>query len=199
MLVDDHPMMVWSLDILLRTILPDATITTAASARTMRERLIADPRYDCVFLDLSLPDATGAEAIKQCKRVAPLVPIIVFSAQTDSRIRDACFQAGASAFLSKGTGQQDLAGQMQDLLHGGTLNAANAGLQYPSDRESPLSGRVLEVARHVAQGHSNRVIAESMGVKIGTVKVHVSKLLRVLNATNRTEAASILKDLDSVS
>ena len=61
-----------------------------------------------------------------------------------------------------------------------------------------FSEREVEVASCIVSGLPNKVIAEHLGVQVGTVKVHVSSLLRKLNATNRTEAAILLKDLDLI-
>lgn len=60
----------------------------------------------------------------------------------------------------------------------------------------PLTRRELEVLRLVAQGASNRAIAESLVVTTGTIKTHVSRIMGKLGARNRTEAVARARELD---
>ncbi|MGB7301861.1 MAG: response regulator transcription factor [Burkholderiaceae bacterium] len=194
LIVDDHPMLVWSLDSLLRSLLPSCTISTASDAQTMRNRLAVNPHYDCIFLDLSLPDAIGLEALEQCRRHAPLSPVVVFTGTAYSKDRAECFKAGARAFIQKSSSHQELYAAIENLFKSGALaSGAVRNLTVFSENES-LTPRLREIAEHLVKGHSNRHIAKEMGLALGTIKVHVSTLLRVLKATNRTEAAVILKN-----
>ena len=72
-----------------------------------RDYLLSTP-VACVLLDLSLPDATGLEAVRQVRTVAPDVPVVVLSGLTDERIAVQAVQEGAQDYLIKGSADGDL-------------------------------------------------------------------------------------------
>ena len=80
----------------------------------------------------------------------------------------------------------------RDLLQaGGTQQRRPAGSGTFDERERALTRRQREILRLVRNGASNRVIAETLGISEGTVKLHVSSILKRLNVRNRTEAARL--------
>ena len=67
--------------------------------------------------------------------------------------------------------------------------------QKESCRSGPLSGREMTVLGHLGEGRKNKQIASTLGLSEGTVKMHVMSICRKLEATNRTQAVVIARDM----
>jgi DNA-binding NarL/FixJ family response regulator len=106
------------------------------------------------------------------------------------------FDAGASAAVSKASHPASLATLIRETLEGRVLHlykaagqAPGAAAKPPALEDSVLSGRELEVLRHVAAGSTNGEIARKLWVTEQTVKFHLSNIYRKLEVGNRTEAS----------
>jgi len=158
---------------------------------------------DLVLLDLGLPDRSGLAVIGEMHRDCPISRIVVLTVNEDERALFSALEAGASAYLLKGIGADQL-------LH--ALRAVVAGEGYVSPRLAAdllrrmapppptdallatLSERERSVLEGIARGETNREIAEALGLSEKTVKYYVTNVLVKLHARNRVEAALVAKD-----
>jgi DNA-binding NarL/FixJ family response regulator len=76
-------------------------------------------RPDVIVVDFNLPHVNGLEACRQITQINPQAKVIVFSANDDTNVRQRCFEAGASAFVFKGTGDADLLSTVKRLCDDG--------------------------------------------------------------------------------
>jgi len=106
LLVEDSPLDAALVAEHIRTVSPDATVEHVASIATAQSRL-RKHRFDCVLLDLSLPDARGLEALGDIHDIAPKMPVVVLSGADDESVALHAVQEGAQDYLVKGeaTGQ----------------------------------------------------------------------------------------------
>ncbi len=159
-------------------------------------------RPDVVLMDVQLPRMNGVEATAELCAAWPEAKVIILT--TFDR-DDYIFQgvrAGARAYLLKDTPAPELvdtirrvcAGELflQPAIASRTLREI-ARPPAETDLLEPLSDREREVLVLVAQGASNRDIAERLVITEGTVKNHVSNILAKLQASNRTQAANIAR------
>jgi DNA-binding NarL/FixJ family response regulator len=104
----------------------------------------------------------------------------------------AALAGGIQGYLLCGCSDSDVSSGIQD-LRAGKRHYCDAVVDRIVDDliTQKLTGRELQIIELVAAGSPNKVIAERLGVKVGTVKTHVAAILEKLNARNRTEAASI--------
>ncbi len=149
-------------------------------------------RPHVTLMDLRLSDMSGIEAIRAIRQEFTNARIIVLTSHTGYRLAHHALDAGAAAYLLKDNAHRDL------LI---TIRAVNQGLkevdptvarelaQHMAD--SPLTERELEVLTIIADGNSNRVVAETLGIHEDTVKGHVKNILAKLGARDRTHAVTV--------
>ena len=101
-------------------------------------------------------------------------------------------QAGAKTYLPKSVQREELIKAVRAIARGETyLPNVVAGRLAERLRRPDLTSRELEVLRLVAAGNSNKDIAGTLSIEVGTVKLHVGKILEKLHARDRTEAATM--------
>lgn len=201
LVVDDHPLMRDALALVLSNAAPDDQIDTCGcltDALTMLET----QDYDGIVLDLTLPDSNGVESIGVLRTRWPQVPILVVSGHDDRSTILRCFEAGAAGYVPKKLGPEVLVHALQLVGCGNTylpaeiLNSEPTStrpllpglVRGPDARLNALSGRQLQVLEMVLRGLSNKVICRELNLAEGTVKAHVSAVLRALGVNSRAQA-----------
>jgi DNA-binding NarL/FixJ family response regulator len=199
LLVEDQTLMRQGLKTILN-LEPGLRVVGEATDGEAGIRQALDLRPDVILMDVQMPGMSGIEAIAAICAVWPDAKIIILT--TFGR-DDYVFQgvrAGAMGFLLKDAPADHLV-QTIHRVHGGEVfiqpeiaSRLLRELITPQDwLIEPLSDREREVLVLVAQGHSNREIAERLVLAEGTVKNHVSSILGKLQAENRTQAADIAR------
>lgn len=107
LVVDDHPAFRRALTAALRMV-KDLELAGEASGGVegAQRAVLEDP--DVVLMDLSMPDLDGIEAMRRIHKVKPELPIVILTAHADPGVEKEAREAGASGFLAKGTGLEDL-------------------------------------------------------------------------------------------
>jgi NarL family two-component system response regulator LiaR len=151
---------------------------------------------DVILMDLLMPEMDGVDAINQIAVFSPSTRIIVLTSYTEDEYLFPAMQAGAQGYLLKDVEPEDLVSAIRAAVRGqATLHPRVAARlvqgvdQTGDDALADLSERELEVLRLVAQGLTNKEIAETLTVAEGTVKSHVSNILSKLHLAHRTQAA----------
>jgi DNA-binding NarL/FixJ family response regulator len=191
LIADDSPLILAGLAALIDSV-PQFRLAARAADGAQAVELYQQCRPDVVILDLCLPRMSGAEAIERIRGFdADARVVILTSRQGDEDVYRG-LRAGALGYLSK---HSDFA-QLSDCIR-----AVAAGRKFlPADVAGKLAGRVettrlskreLEILAHLATGKSNKMIARSAEIEVGTVKFHVNNILAKLNVASRTEAAMV--------
>ncbi len=206
LLVDDHPIMSDALRYTLESIAPDSKIEFAASYGEARRLLAEGNRIDCILLDLGLPDSDGYDALQGLRLLRPDTPVVVLSADGERETIMRCLNLGAQGFIPKTVHHDVLryalqmvaAGHMyvpKEVITHTDWSPANpmarpAQVRTPArdPRSLGLTGRQCDVLRLILRGLPNKLICRELDLAEGTVKIHVSAVLRVLGARNRTQA-----------
>jgi two-component system, NarL family, response regulator len=191
MIVDDHPMM---REGIAASLLAEGGFDIVAKAGNGNEAIahFARNRPDVILIDLQMPGKDGLETIQAIRQLQPDARIIILTTfGGDGRVT-AAMQAGASAYLLKDMGAQDLAGAIRQVHLGANVIASSVRREvadhFPSDKLSP---RELDVLRLAASGHSNRQIGAALNISEATVKTHMSTILVKLGANDRTHAVTL--------
>jgi len=123
-------------------------------------------------------------------------PIIVLASSNDAKMARAAIYHGARGYIPVTLGFDVAVEAVRFVLAGGTyvpieyLLTKNGGLPAPATATSGVvTTRELAVVRAIQQGKSNKIIAYELGMREGTVKVHVRRIMKKLNAKNRTDVA----------
>jgi DNA-binding NarL/FixJ family response regulator len=158
-----------------------------------------------ILLDLALPRVDGFEALRQLREEFPGIPVVVVSAHDQSEFVMRAIDAGAMGFIPKTSTTQILLNALRLVLSGGVylppevlrsqeaiapaapqLAAGPAQLRNP--REIGLTERQAQVLALLVQGKPNKLICRELSLAEGTVKIHVTAVLKALSVTNRTQA-----------
>ncbi len=200
LVVEDHALV---REGLLTTLLALGEGTNAIGAEdgTQAIQILENTDVDLMLLDLMLPGTRGLTLLPLVRRRFPTVPVVVLSALDDSATVARAMNAGASGFISKSASSKELLRALRKVIAGGIVVPADAreavARSAPRCGDDPLARRYgltpaqTRVLQHLAEGVSNREIADLLGVTEGTVKIHVSAVMRALNVSNRAEAALI--------
>ncbi|MDQ4076929.1 MAG: response regulator transcription factor [Chloroflexota bacterium] len=207
LVADDHPVVRDGLITILET-QPDFDVVGEASNGKEAIELSKQLEPDVLLLDLEMPEMDGVESLQALRTVRPETQVIVFTAfDTDERIVSAV-QAGAQGYLLKGAPRNDIFKAIRVVSQGGSLLepvVASKLLRHMSGQTEPnarlvepLTDREMEVLQELAQGKTNREIADTLIISERTVKFHVSSILGKLDADNRTEAVAIAAQMGLV-
>jgi len=183
LVVDDHDVVQWGFRVLLTG---QPWVERCLSARDGGEALELARRYrpHVALVDLFLGDKSGAELCAAICVASPATRVLLISGA--GRISShAARAAGASGFVSKDSGAQDVVRAVRMVGLGLTVFAASSEQLAPGP---PLSEREREVLSLIASGSTNREIAERLFLSPHTVKEHTSALYRKLSVRNRTQA-----------
>jgi len=191
LLVDDHA--------LLRTgvaniINHEADLHVVAEAGNGVEALAAWDRHhpDVTLLDLRMPIMEGVEVVRRLRERDPRARVIVLTTyDTDEEISRA-LKAGAKAYVLKDISADALVACIRDVLAGKTYLAPAAAAKLAEEvTRVHLTPRELASLRLMADGKSNKEIANELGISDRTVKTHLGHLFEKLGVTSRTEAIKI--------
>ncbi len=198
LLVDDHELVRQGISAMLHGA-PDLQVV--GEAKTGREALEAARRElpDVVLMDVRMPDMDGLEATKRIKEERPRTAVIMLTMHDNpAYLRDAV-KAGAAGYLLKDVSKDELIDAVKQVATGGAfiesqmLKGMLSEMKPSSPAMSPagknLTKREREILALVAEGMSNREIAEKLVLSPETVKSHVAAILEKLNVSDRTQAA----------
>ncbi len=203
LLIDDHALVRRGIEELLRS----RGVQVVASVGSGEEgvRRARELSSDIILLDIRMPGMSGIETLKQLRAGGVDTPVVMLTMSREDADLGAALRGGAQGYLLKDMEPDELVPALEATLHGenvvaaemvGTLTRIVRGDAGP-ERETPrpaapfaeLTPRELEILDHVAQGLSNKMIARSLEITDGTVKLHVKAILRKLGMRSRVEVA----------
>jgi DNA-binding NarL/FixJ family response regulator len=162
--------------------------------------LVHELRPDVVVMDMRMPGTTGAQAIRELRKLADPPPVLVLTTYDDDETVHEAVTAGAAGFALKDSSAEDLHRAVRELASGnGWIDYAVArplletfgDAVPPPDRRAKLDAvteRELHVLRLLGRGLTNAEIATELGVSTGTVKTHVGSILAKLGLRDRVAA-----------
>jgi DNA-binding NarL/FixJ family response regulator len=198
LIVDDHALVREAISGTLAGLADHPTVLEAATVREAQSLVAHHRNLDLVLLDHSMPGLNGVDAIPALQAGCPQTPIVVLSANEDAATVRAAISAGAAGYVPKTANSHTLLAALKIVLAGDVyippryLEQEAAGVADKSPRAAgSLTERQFQVLRLMADGMSNKSIARQLEITEATVKQHVSAILTVLGARNRTEAVII--------
>jgi DNA-binding NarL/FixJ family response regulator len=191
LVVDDHPTVRDGILASVRT-QPDMEVVGEATCGQEAITLFSETRPDITLMDLRLPDMTGNEAIEQIRAMFPNARVIVLTTYQGDVQAIRAFKAGAMAYLLKSSLRKDLLSTIRSVQDGRKVIPPEiAGIMASHMVDDELSTRELQILRHVADGLSNKLIADHLSLSPDTVKSHLANAMAKLNANDRTHAVTI--------
>ena len=208
-IADDHTMFREGLRALFMA-LPDIEVVGEAANGTAAVAQVAALQPDVVLMDINMPELNGIEATRQILSVQPGMGIIMVTMLEDDASVFAAMRAGARSYVLKGahhdeilqairavaTGQAvfgpAIATRMMDFFQGLNLPVSKTGVAIQAIPE--LTEREREVLVLIAQGVSNKEIAEKLVISMKTVSNHITNIFGKLQVADRAQAIIRARD-----
>jgi DNA-binding NarL/FixJ family response regulator len=196
LIADDHAILREGVRALLNTTEDVEVVGEAADGREAIERCKAlDP--DVVLMDLSMPGLGGLEATLELKKLGLRARVLILSQYDDREYVRRLLKAGVSGYVLKKSAGAELAGAIRAVHRGGLVldpEVARTAMEeartpVPAEAEpyDALTDREKQVLKLVAEGHSNKEVAEVLGISVKTAMSHRERVMEKLDVHNRTE------------
>ena len=187
MVLDDHEVVRRGIcDILDRA--EGISVVAEAGSVAQAVRRADAVRPQVILSDLRLPDGTGLDVVAHVRKSLPDTRIVVLTSYDDDAAKAAARAAGADVFLSKTASSAQMLQAVRDAASG---REHGQHISVHEDDEiaqlTPMERRVLE---KVGEGHSNREIADALGIAEKTVKNHVTAVLAKMGLRRRTQVVA---------
>jgi len=198
-IMDEHPIVRMSIEVLLQK---NKNIEIKLKSGDCHETLdyIRNHPVDLVILDIELPGTDGFSLLKRIKNIDEKIKVLFLSSKSESFYAGRAIRAGANGFVSKRKDLNDIYNAMEMLLSGysffpsDTLNFINnATHQRGHSSETPLSNREVTVLRYLANGLSNKEIAEQLLLSNKTISAHKSNIYTKLGVQTIVELIDYAK------
>ena len=192
LIADDHELFLDGLRLVLSDLDSEIAVDTASNHHELQQKADGKTAYDLILTDLAMPGMPWHESLRRLKENNPDTPIVVLSAVTEPENVLQAVDIGASGFIPKTSSNKIILSALHLILAGGLyLPSELLSLQNkPEDSavKGILTPRQLDVLRLMGQGKPNKIIARELDLSEGTVKLHVTAILKALNVINRTGA-----------
>lgn len=200
LVVDDHEVVRLGLRLLLQS-RPDFELVGEAENGAQALVLVERLRPDLVILDVRLPDRDGLEVCREITERFPGVRVLILTAYPDEEFIVRAIEAGASGYVLKRAGSRELMEALEALARGeATLDPAvtrkvleqfrQRARAAQADAFKDLTPRERLILARIAEGKTNKEIAEELFLTEKTVRNYVSIILDKLGVSNRVEAAA---------
>jgi DNA-binding NarL/FixJ family response regulator len=195
-IADDHPLFRGALRESMAGLFERAEIDEAGSFDEITHLLERSAEIELILLDLSMPGMRGFSGLMYLRAQYPSVPIIVVSANEDAAVIRRCMNFGASGFIPKTLGIEEMRLAIARVIEGGIWTPPEVDLGQIWDGEAAelmprlasLTPQQVRVLMMLSEGLLNKQIAYELGVSEATVKAHVSAILQKLGVESRTQA-----------
>lgn len=198
LIVDDHAIVRYGLTCLL-ALETDITVVGEASNGVLAVEMARELQPDVILMDLRMPEMSGLEAMRRIRAENPDLKFIVLTIYDSDEYVFEAIEAGAKGFLLKDAHREELFRAIRAVFHGESLMCPSVNtkvlhrLAQLSDRAGGTdvpSEREIQVLRLIAGGATNQEIAISLSISVGTVRTHVTNILKKLDAKGRTQAVT---------
>lgn len=188
LLVDDHQIFREALQRLLLSV-SDIDVVGQASTGAEVLELARATLPAVVCMDINLPDVNGIEVTRVLRSALPTVKVVALSAYLEQRYVLEMLKAGASAYVTKSEGCDELLHTIRAAAHGRTYLSSDAADlvagtlidKSAGHAQKPIGAREWQVVKLVADGLTSSAIASQLGIATATVDVHRRNIMRKLD------------------
>jgi len=196
LIADDHGLVRAGLRALLGA---EEGLAVVGAARDTAEaiELSAKLRPDVVLMDISMPGDGGIEAARRLKMRSPAAHVLILTIHEDKSMLREAIQAGVSGYILKRAVESELITAIHAVMRGelyihpamtrALLTEPSASKQSTPELVEPLTNREIDVLRLIAQGCTNRQMADRLNLSVRTVESHRANLMDKLGLHSRVE------------
>jgi DNA-binding NarL/FixJ family response regulator len=204
LVVEDHALVREGVVRTLRQLEPGTSVFEASDFDSANALLEQGKTFDLLLLDLCLPGLDGLSCLGVFRKRYPNMPVVILSAYDDPQTICRAMKSGAAGFVPKTYSSERLVMALREVLAGReyvpemfseAVAVAQPRLPIGGEAEPAefgLTARQAEVLGLMAQGKSNRDIADALGLSEGTVKIHMTAIFKSLGVSSRTQAMVVI-------
>jgi len=202
LVADDHDLVREGICKLLE-LYEDIEIVAEAGDGLETVNKVREKMPELVLLDLNMPRMDGITTIRRIKEISPSIKVLILTIHDGEEYIYEVIRAGAEGYIQKDIKPEELKDSIKRVINGEKVFPKSIEKQVSITNEEKkkikeLSAREQEVLELLAQGMSNRKIAETLFISEKTVKNHVSNILKKLSVNDRTQAVIIALKLGLV-
>jgi two-component system invasion response regulator UvrY len=194
LIADDHVVVRKGLKMILADAYPHAHIEEVSDAADLLVQA-SKSEWNIIISDISMPGRSGAEVIKELKRVAPRSPVLILSTHPPEQYAIRTIKAGASGYLTKESAPEELVKAIEYLRAGkrylttevADLLAESIGIEYKEDVHKILSDREFEIFKQIVSGKNITEIADLLSVSKNAISASRKRILEKMHLQNTTE------------
>lgn len=194
LVADDHPVVHEGLKKMFEKV---HGIRVTGEASTGEEVLneIEQNNYDLVLLDISMPDKSGLEILKELKRKRPDLQVLILSIHGEEQYAIRALKAGAAGYLTKKSVPDELIKAVQKISQGGKYITASLAEKMASYLEKDarklphetLSDREFQIMCLIAKGKTRKEIAEELSLSVDTISTYRARILEKMKLKRTIE------------
>jgi two-component system invasion response regulator UvrY len=194
LIADDHAVVRQGLKQILGDTPEMLVAGEATNGQEVLDKVRAEP-WDVVVLDISMPDRSGLDILKQLRSERPKLPVLVLSMHSEDQYAMRVLKAGASGYLTKDSAPDELVKAIRKVVSGGryvsSFLAEKLAFEIGTDSSrlphETLSDREFQVLRGIAAGKSVTEIAAELYLSVKTVSTYRARILEKMNLGTNAE------------
>jgi two-component system response regulator NreC len=197
LIADDHDVVRSGLRMLLRSS-PEFSIIAEAADGEEAVRLAEKHRPDVAILDISMPKLDGIDATRIIKEKNPAIKVVILTVHEDEEYAYQVLRAGASGYVLKNASKKEIFEAIRSAISGDRFFSRNISQiivdgfikrpneppkpdQVTAGPDQPLTKREIEILQYIAQGYTNREIADTLCLSFRTVNTHRANMMQKLD------------------
>lgn len=196
LIVDDHELVRKGISSIASEEFPVKKIEEASNGMD-GEKLARSCKWNLIIMDMSMPDKTGLDVIKQLRAESNKVPVLILSIHPENQYALRVLRAGGSGYITKDCPRMELVLAIKTILNGkkyiSPSLAQNLASQFDEDTEKEqhelVSDRELQVLKLIASGKTVSEIAIELSLSVPTISTYRARLLEKMQMKNNAELA----------
>jgi len=196
LIADDHAIVRQGL---IQILAEESDMVVFGEATNASETLknVHEQNWDIVILDITLPDRSGLDVLKELKNIRPGLPVLILSMHPEEQFAVRALKAGAAGYVTKGSVPEELVKAIRKVLEGGKYVSPKLAEKLAVDLELKdeskrslheiLSPREYQVMCMITSGKRIKDIAEELYLSVKTISTHRTRILEKMKMKNNVE------------
>jgi two-component system invasion response regulator UvrY len=193
-IADDHDLVRGGLSRIIAEEFPLAEIQEV-SRGAQAEKLARTPGISLLIMDMSMPDKTGLEVLKQLRSESIKVPVLIISIHPENQYAIRVLKAGGNGYITKDCPRANFIGAVQTILSGKKYISAELAERLATrfdedqgkEQHELISDREMQVLKGIASGKTVSEIAVELSLSVPTISTYRQRLLEKMNLKNNAE------------
>jgi len=194
LIADDHAVVRRGLKQILAEEPNMAVFGEACNAQEVLKN-VREQNWDIVILDITMPDRSGLEVLKELKNIRPKLPVLILSIHPEEQYAVRVLKAGAAGYMTKESAPEELVKAVRKVIRGSKYIspslAEKLAFDLETDSEKPLhetlSDREYQVMCMIASGKTVKEIAKELYLSVKTISAHRARILEKMKMKTNAE------------